>query len=62
MLKITIKPGDSIAIDRAKVKVTQSTYNRIQLEIDAPPEIAIRREKAESPAPRVVVVKGEKKM
>lgn len=62
MLKLAIKPGESIKIDNARVTVTQSTYNRIQLEIDAPPEIMIRREKIEAPAQKIVIVKGNKKV
>lgn len=60
MLKLTIKPGESIKINDARVTVTQSNYNRIQLEIDAPPEIAIHREKAAAPAKKIIIVKGNK--
>lgn len=62
MLKLTIKPGESIKIDDARITVTQSTYNRIQLEIDAPPEINIRREKTEAPAKKIIIVKGNNKV
>lgn len=61
MLKLTIKPGESIKIDEARVTVTQSTYNRIQLEIDAPPEIRIHRERQEAPAKKIIIVKGSSK-
>lgn len=61
MLKLTIKPGDSVKIDDdVKVTVTQSTYNRIQLEIEAPPEVLIRREKREVPKTSVIIVKGNR--
>ncbi len=63
MLKLTIKPGDSVKIDDdVTVTVTQSTYNRIQLEIEAPPDVLIRREKREAPKTPVIIVKGNRMM
>lgn len=56
MLKLALKPGESLKIgDHVKVTVMLSTYNRIQLMIDAPTEIDIQREKLAKPK---IVVKG----
>lgn len=61
MLKLTVKPGDAIKIDdEIVITITQSTYNRIQMEIDAPPQISISREKREVPDTKILVVKGNR--
>ena len=60
MLKLALKPGESLKIgDDVKMTVMLSTYNRIQLMIDAPREINIQREKTEQP--KIIVAAGGRK-
>ncbi len=60
MLKLTIKPGESVRIgEDVKILLTTSTYNRIQLEIEAPEEVRIQRQKAEVPKSQIFIVKGK---
>ena len=61
MLKLALKPGETLKIgDKVKVTVMLSTYNRIQLMIDAPREINIQREKPEKS--RIIVVAGKERV
>lgn len=59
MLKLSLKPGESLKIGNdVKVTVVLSTHQRIQLQIDAPREVDIRREKMD--APKIVICAGNK--
>ncbi len=59
MLKLSLKPGESLKIGNdVKVTVVLSTHQRIQLQIDAPREVDIRREKMD--APKIVISSGNR--
>ncbi len=59
MLKLSLKPGESLKIgEDVKVTVVLSTHQRIQLQIDAPREVDIRREKMDTPR---IVIAGSRK-
>ncbi len=50
MLNLLMRPGESLEIgDNVTLKIARSSDNRIQLVVDAPRDIAIRRQKSETP-------------
>ncbi len=60
MLKLTLKPGESLKVgDDVKLTVIVSTHHRIQLQVNAPKEVDIRRIKMEAPQ---IVVTGSRQM
>ena len=59
MLKLSLKPGESLKIgEDVKVTIVLSTHQRIQLQIDAPRDVDIRRVKMD--APRIVIAGSRK--
>ncbi len=51
MLNLLMRPGESLEIgDNVTLKIARSSDNRIQLVVDAPRDIAIRRQKSEKTA------------
>lgn len=62
MLKLSLRLGESIKIgDDVKVTVMMSNYNRIQLQVDAPKEINISREKREQQEKAQIVMAGKER-
>lgn len=60
MLKLTVKPGESVKIgEDIKIVLTTSTYSRAQIEIDAPEDIKICRQKVKTPNSRIIIVREE---
>lgn len=51
MLNLLMRPGECLEIgDNVTLRIARSSDSRIQLEVDAPREVAIRRQKGEKRA------------